>query len=274
MSLEFTPSTQVEGASSVCRLCGGTDGNTWEHVPPRAQWNDGDWLLGAEFRAGGSSSARHLKVRGGHRLRSLCGRCNHRMGEFVRADYVPFVQAIADSGSLHPLRGRGRRLHHVPAGIDRRNVARQMISMLLSVNPPGFGDPWSDARRFCLGALATFRPPFRILLYRIPEPPEDDPVAGTITAYHARTQPLAKNDFTFSGGEVSWFPVGIVFVFDDLGPGFARYELYDATHWAWQDGADAVRSALLEMPILRRLTGTLGEWNRGGRDKPASSGVW
>jgi hypothetical protein len=104
-------------------------------------------------------------------------------------------------------------------------LAKEIATMILAVEPAGFGQDNLGFRRFVLDKDATFGPNFRVLAFLVP----DSPQAGTFTRFHGRVDTFAPG-YAFAGGEISCFPFGFVYT-TQIDGGYDPHTLTDVTHW-------------------------------------------
>lgn len=136
----------------TCHLCGTWGPLTFEHVPPRAAFNDHRVLEADIYKLMGSDLLEDLKnpqgkfnQRGSGKY-TLCGRCNNDTGAWYGPAYVEFVRGI------FPL------CHIVEPDqcVDVRcllkplNVFKQMLVMFCSASPPDFARKHPQLVRYLL----------------------------------------------------------------------------------------------------------------------------
>ena len=117
------------------------------------------------------------------------------------------------------------RLARPPVSVrcDTLMLAKEMATMILAIEPSGYGDHVPALRQFVRDRQVTFSPNFRVHAFLVP----DLPNAGTITRFHARVHSFAPG-YGFMGGEISFFPFGFVYA---CKCGYAPEALTDVTHW-------------------------------------------
>src|SRR4030095_3386865 len=114
--------------------------------------------------------------------------------------------------------GTGQRRQFLVQGVNFRYVMKQMVAMVLSVNAATMANSHPDLQRFVLDPQHRTLVPFRVLLFHVP----NHLGAGTITGVHGRADVIDQsNEWQFLGGEISGFPVGIVYTMN-MGAAFAR----------------------------------------------------
>jgi hypothetical protein len=206
-----------------CHICLKKTKLSREHVPPRSAFNEHTGLWDRiVIREGTSSLVRHVQLRGGLWVKTLCEPCNNGRCSTYAAEYVKFVRHLVVTPKLFDSSG-GARLVSVPA--DTLFLAKQIATMILAIEPVTYAAHCEQLRKFVLSETALFNPSFRVLAFLVPDVPQ----AGTVTRFHARVDSMAAG-YRFLGGEISMFPFGFVYV-SEIGPGYDLSSLTDVTRW-------------------------------------------
>lgn len=230
--------------TGVCHLCGVEGPLSYEHVPPRAAFNDrrianhsgvdiiASWDPREELhrRKGGTINQRGS---GGY---TLCGRCNNKTGTWYAADFVRWAyQTAGIVARSEP--GAGQL--YLPHFIFPLRVLKQVIAMFFSTNGEGFHVKQPELVRFILNKEATGLPPhIRVYCYL-----NASPVVRSTGVFAAisleRGEGRVMSEFTFP-------PFGFVMAFEGAEPDAS---LVDITHFAWCRYNDW-RDLWLRLPVL------------------------
>ena len=232
-------------AMHLCRICARRPADSQEHVPPRSANNRGRVLvrhMRMDTAPGSGVTHEVTYARDGFALPNLCRKCNTRTGGRYGGAYRAFVDAFERSGRIAAitagtlgLTARAAEPGHVYVhleGLESARVAKQMVATFLAAQPGRLADPLfpSEALRdFVLhqdralpdGAL-------EIYLYRN-------------RSAHGRLVPVCSLGSLFGPGhinersiicsEVSWPPVGLVFVPGGGGRALAAAGMPEVSAW-------------------------------------------
>lgn len=148
----------------TCAICGEQRPLTFEHIPPRSAYNDQTVMV-----LRGEKVLSHLVgqvERGQQQQRGAgdwltCAECNNKSGRWYVREYAAWVERGVRILAL--VGGRERqdeqtaaRVVRVPfEGVRPLLFLKQIVYMLLAVNPTGFGDVHPDLRQFVLSRDAT-----------------------------------------------------------------------------------------------------------------------
>jgi hypothetical protein len=123
-----------------CCICGSIGKLTFEHVPPRAAFNDrgvfyarNQDVFGGKWEPGTPLPRGRQQQRGAGRY-TLCQKCNNETGSWYGAAYVDFARYAMIL--LH--RSRGRISLAYPYGIFPLRVLKQIVVMFFSACGPEF----------------------------------------------------------------------------------------------------------------------------------------
>ena len=137
-----------------CHLCGETGELSFEHVPPRAAFNNkrieiagGEEILSEEQRSG----YRLDKLRGKIHQRgmgafTLCPDCNNRTGSWYGPAYIDW----AVQGAMLLAKAGAEPTLAYPYWVFPLRVFKQILCMFFSCNGPDFRDAHPDLARFVL----------------------------------------------------------------------------------------------------------------------------
>jgi len=135
-----------------CHLCGDIARLTFEHVPPRAAYNnhrvleaDINKILHGDLRSELDNPSGRV-VQGGVGKHTLCSSCNNNTGSWYGPAYVEFAK------SLYTLMWR------LPDGVPGAvmvpirpvEILKQILAMFCSAGPPDFAEKNPDLVRFIL----------------------------------------------------------------------------------------------------------------------------
>lgn len=139
-----------------CRVCGATTELTFEHVPPKAAFNDRGLLAAdlthhfmearADGRFGDPSAMRRKKQPRGAGAYTLCGPCNNNTGAWYGREYVGWAEQGMEIRNAAPTGSSLALLFHVlPA-----RVSKMVLCMFASACGPGLFDAEPALRRYVL----------------------------------------------------------------------------------------------------------------------------
>jgi hypothetical protein len=211
MAAKWTGIYQLSRFGECC-ICGVTGKLTFEHVPPRAAFNDkrifeahvqsllaGKWAPGSEITEG------RYAQRGAGRY-SLCGKCNNDTGGWYGTSYVDFVQQAMVL--LHASQGTLSLAY--PYDIYPLRVLKQIIVMFFSACGPDLRKAHPDLVRFVLNRDVQELPPKIQFWAYMPHPTESTAVrqAGITGRLF-----LGRKSHVFS--EIAFPPFGLIMSMGD-----------------------------------------------------------
>ena len=214
----------------VCHLCGITARLSFEHVPPKAAFNDSS-LLKASLTEWLSASADRSKMRSSQSRRgagdyTLCERCNNQTGAW----YVPAYVDWAYQG-MRFARAGGSSLA-LPFYILPARIAKQIFCMFASANGKGFMAVNRELAKYVLDRDAVGIPNrFRLYCYLMS--PESS--SARQTGIVARNSGSKTEIFS----EIAFRPFGYILTWDGNPP--PQRELVDITyftHHRWNEFRD------------------------------------
>ncbi len=204
MTLFHAPSGKERSESlSRCHICLLNKKLTREHIPPRKAFNDCTQLWDRLVLNSVSETIGRVQIKGGLWVKTLCGKCNKGICSPYAKEYVRFVKQLVESPKLFDGTSNGR---IISVKANPLFLAKQIATMILSIEDVQFAKYRSDLRSFVMDPMLTINPPFDFYAFLVPEVPE----AGTVLRFHARVDTYAPG-YGFAGGEISWFPFGIIY---------------------------------------------------------------
>jgi hypothetical protein len=159
----------MPAAHGKCHICGRIGPLSYEHVPPRAAYNDKPILLSSfeDIRKRENASGDLDSIKGRIKQRgmgdyTLCGKCNSDTGAWYGHSYVAWAQQgmeLAKYTAQAPSLGYTFRIHPL-------QVLKQIVCIFLSANGGEFADKHADLVKFVLDKRAQFiNPTTRIYAY-------------------------------------------------------------------------------------------------------------
>lgn len=151
----------------VCHLCGAYGPLSFEHVPPRAAFNDRpvvykelQALLGQDARDFASAAGGRIQQRGAGAY-TLCGKCNSDTGGWYGRAYVEW----AEQGLRYAYLSRESQRIEFPYGIYPLRIIKEILCMFFSSGHQQFREAQSDLVRLVLNKTSTSRLPNGIRLF-------------------------------------------------------------------------------------------------------------
>lgn len=235
--------------TGICHICGNVGELSFEHVPPRAAFNDRRVItvnfeeaikLGPEEMPQGPVQQR------GAGAYTLCPSCNNRMGSWYGLRFVAWCyQAMA---LLSRCDGNPSLvyLHYLfPLAI-----LKQIVTMFFSVNSAAFRSVHPELVRVVLNREAKYLPPqYRFFVYYN-------------TTGRMRFNGLSATVNLFADGritllsEITYPPVGDLMTLDSDPP---DHRLFEITHFA-RDGYHELQVMDLRLPVLPTYTSYPGDY--------------
>ena len=205
-----------------CHICGIEGPLSFEHVPPRAAFNEGRWIefggedaltLGPDLP--GAKGKHH---QGGVGRFALCQRCNNDTGSW----YAPHFVTWCYRGIEILLRSEGRPSLFYLYDMQPLPTIKQIATMFFAINSPGFREAHPDLVRFVLDRQRSGLPPkYRFYFYLTVSP------RGRYVGVAGRYDMRRGEIHVLS--ELSFPPFGYVLTFDSPTP---EDELFEITHFA------------------------------------------
>jgi hypothetical protein len=152
----------------VCCICGAMTTLSFEHVPPRAAFNDHrvfeadiERLLGGNWTPGERPTEGAWKQRGAGRY-SLCRKCNSDTGAWYGESYIQ----VAKQAMLLLYKSKGNLSLAYPYGMFPLRFLKQVVAMFLSACGPFLQKDNPDLVRFVLNRdIRQLPPKFQFFAY-------------------------------------------------------------------------------------------------------------
>ncbi len=152
--------------TGTCRLCGTVGPLSFEHVPPRAAFNDRPVFAfggGVDVYAIGPDDEPRGRIQQrGMGAYTLCGRCNNKIGRWYAKPFVNWC--VQGMEILSRSRWRPTLIHLnylLPL-----SIIKQIAAMFFSVNQLGFADKNPELVKFVLDQKAKYlSPKYRFFVY-------------------------------------------------------------------------------------------------------------
>lgn len=146
----------------ICRLCGNYDKLTFEHIPPKKAFNNKQILLRTfEKLIAEKSKYREPFYKGLGRY-SLCERCNNLTGTWYGSAFVNFIE----QGLVYYQSVKSNKILTLPYYIRPLNVLKQILMMMLAMQPPNAPTYHRELRRYLLSRTNLQLPSeYKIYLY-------------------------------------------------------------------------------------------------------------
>lgn len=249
--------SKPDGSSPTCHLCLSREKMTAEHVPPQSAFNKEDRLADSFLFPGkGQMVPVPRKIRGGLAVKSLCQRCNTAVCSPYAKAYVEFAKWLDSAPRLFGPH-RGERHFRVPC--DTLLLAKEIVTMILAIEPITFSLHHKDLRHFVHNREAVLDPPFHVLAFLVKPVKE----AGTVVRFHSRVNSFAPG-WGLAGGEISWYPFGFVYA-SKIEREYEPERLTDITHW-FREG-DPGRRRDTWVTLYPRVTGVDGLAGMSGHER-------
>ncbi len=225
-----------------CSICGTVGPLTFEHVPPKAAFNDCPLLftklqeLMRGPQIGDPRLLRKYKQRKGAGAETLCERCNTVTGAWYGNAYADWALQGMRFRYAAP---RGSSLH-LPFHLLPGRVGKQILCMFASACGPGLFDACHDLRRFVLNRDHVGIPPkYRLFCYLVDVDSRSTRQAG-LTGLLDFGQ---GRNTVFS--EIAFPPFGYILSVDSEPMDRELAELTFFTHHAFRD----YRAEYLKLPV-------------------------
>lgn len=228
-----------------CRVCGSIAQLTFEHVPPKAAFNNHgvlfvamkDLLLRSEV--GDPRTARRHKAPRGVGGNTLCARCNNETGALYGVAYADW----AFQGMRYRFAAREGSSLQLPFHFFPGRIAKQVMCMFASACGVGLFDANHDLRRFVLNKDHRGLPPkYRLFAYLMAARSGNSRQSG-ITGLISG---IGHGSRTHTFSEIAFPPFGYVLTIDSPPP--FDDKLLDITAFAGF-GYHDFRSEYLRMPL-------------------------
>ncbi|RWX46537.1 hypothetical protein H206_00319 [Candidatus Electrothrix aarhusensis] len=244
MNLVYVPTKkEKEENIKTCHICLKSKDLTYEHVPPKKAYNQYNKLWD-RLQLKKNISSRTFQARGGFRVHTLCKSCNNEICSLYAKEYISMVKQLVEKPQIFDKEGEAKIFS---IEINRLFVAKEIATMILATEPLSFARHNYDLRKFVLDKTYKSKPGFKVLSFLVP----NSIYAGTISKTHGRVDTYAPG-FKLTGGEISWFPFGIVYA-SEIGEGYNLSEFLDISNWFFGNNVESRNSIMVK--LYTRLTG-------------------
>lgn len=222
----------------VCHICGNDGPLSFEHVPPKAAFNDQPVLL-AHFEgllsAGLTGDVTGKIQQKGAGAYTLCARCNNNTGTWYGHHFVSWchqaMMLLSRSGGNPSL----IYMHYV----FPLSIVKQAVTMFFSVNGEKFRTKHPDLVRFVLNREEKYLPPqYRVYVY------------FNVVGQYRHIGVSGTGNFTSSEfrltSEVTFPPFGYLLTIDSTTPDARLFDITGFRHYNY--GEFAVLN--LRLPVL------------------------
>ena len=224
--------------TGLCRICGDVTELSFEHVPPRAAFNnrrtttaDISRLIGSDDPNALEQPARgHISQRGAGAY-TLCVKCNNTTGHWYGSAYVDWA---AQGLMLLQASGRSPSLYHI-FHIFPLRVLKQIICMFFSANSPNFRDRHEDLVRFVLNRDAKYLDP-KVRVYAFYHLGDRSRQSGVSTLVQLSDDGFSARSKIFS--EITWPPFGYVLSLDSEPPDDDLLDISGFAHYRYKEWTD------------------------------------
>lgn len=235
-----------------CRICRAVTQLSFEHVPPRAAFNDRPLLLAhikqvIRGSANLDSLSGKIHQKGAGRY-TLCERCNNLTGHWYGAAYVDW----AYQGMQIVLGTKGTPTLIYNFHVFPLRVLKQIICMFFSANAPGFRNGHTDLVKFALDRDTRRLPPsFRVYaFYSLAPRSRTAGVTGLLRGLGTGS----SKTFVFS--EVTYPPFGFVMTLDSPTPDARLCDITEFSYFAYNDW----RTLSMNLPVMPIYTFYPGDY--------------
>lgn len=238
----------VKSKEGICCICGRVGPLSFEHVPPRAAFNnqpvialsfDAALQLGPEGEAKGPIQQ---KGAGGY---TLCSTCNNNTGAWYAKSFIAFCYQAMEL--LNKSGGNPSLIY--PFYIYPLQVLKQIITMFFSVNGDEFRIKNEELVRFVLNREARYLSPnYRFFIYyNLSKNLRSSGIVGNLDINTSKITILS---------EISYPPFGYLMLLDSEPP---DKRLIEITHFSRFDYSD-FRMMQLKLPVLPTHTVFPGDY--------------
>lgn len=231
-----------------CRICGDVGPLTYEHVPPRAAFNNRRVVVATGDNAmelGPYPPARGTILQRGVGAYTLCGRCNNSTGRW----YAPAFIEWCYQGMHVLIRSGGRpSLVYLNYLLPLR-IIKQIITMFFSVNGERFAASHPELVQFVMDKERRYlNPKYRVFAYY------NTAETGRRVGIAGRLDLKTRQVIVMS--EISFVPFGYLLT---LGSEPPDQRLLEITHFA-RYGYDEFEVAELRIPVLQTHLAIPGDY--------------
>ena len=237
-----------EKLKGICHICGNYGDLTFEHVPPRAAFNNKRTIavkFEDTFRLGPDTMPKGRTQQGGIGFYTLCAKCNNNTGSWYGKYFIDWcyqgIDVLIRSGGKPSLIYLNY-LFPLP-------IIKQIITMFFSVNPCSFGKVNTELVRFILNKEAKYLPPkYNFFAYYN-------------TSNKFRYQGTCCKGNFFSGkycllSEINYPPFGYVMTIDSEPPDDRLFEITNFSRFSYNE----FKVMDIKMPVLPIHTAMPGDY--------------
>jgi len=228
-------SRNIEG---ICHLCGEEGKLSFEHVPPKAAFNNKRTIqvqLEDLIKLGPDEFPKGPEKQGGVGDYTLCERCNSITGHW----YGRYFVDLCYQGFELLSRTNGKPSLYYLYYIFPLPVIKQIMAMFFSVTHPGFSDANKELVSFVLCKEKKYLPKkYRLYIYLNPK--------GQLRYHGIIAKANICNGETNIFSEITYPPFGYVLTIDSKPP---DERLYDITHFTRYNYND-FKVMQLRLPVL------------------------
>lgn len=220
----------------ICKLCGNEGQLSYDHVPPRAVFNDGQFLSVPDEElydwAPGETVKGKLK-QGGIGFYSLCQKCNNNTGSWYGRDFVWWsyhaVNVLKWTDTRPTL--------YYPQSFFPLRVLKQILTMFFSISKVDLTEIAPDLVKFILNRDEKYmNPMYRVFAYFN--------VEGN-PRYMGYTS-LWNNGSMHQLSEIAYPPMGYVMTFDSTSPDPRLTDISHFSRFAYNDW----KEISMKFPVL------------------------
>lgn len=230
----------IEG---ICRICGTKGKLSFEHVPPKAAFNNRRSVrvsFETALALGPDEPVKGPIQQGGIGYHSLCPKCNNLTGKWYGKYFVDWCY----QGMKILIRARGKPTLIYMHYIFPLAILKQIVAMFFSINPPGFSAVHSELADFVLNKEKKYLPPkYRFFVYF-------NTTGKFRTAGSAGILRMSSDfqscDKPILISEIGYSPFGYVMTIDSEPP---DRRLFEITHFS-RYGYNEFKVMELSLPIL------------------------
>lgn len=212
-----------------CSICKEYTKLSFEHVPPRAAFNDkptrmakGKNLISQIGKDDLDNIKTKVYQRGAGEY-TLCVRCNNTTGRWYGTAYVSFAYQAASI--LHYTKNNPTLIY--PYMIYPLRVYKQIISMFCSANGRGFAKQYEEITKFVLNREKKYlSPEIRVFCYYNPSGRARQTGISSMVSIGSDIQVIS---------EISFFPLGFVMLLDSNPKDLNIVDISDFSRFGYND---------------------------------------
>ena len=233
----------------VCHLCGVKTKLSFEHVPPKAAFNDKpivnaciDELIKKDKDLDDISGKTLQRGAGGY---TLCEKCNSSTGAWYGPAYVDWIYQVARILLL----SKGNPSLYYPYRIFPLRVIKQIICMFFSANGEKFREAQQDLVRFVLNKESRFlEPHIRIYCFYSPSARSRQSGVSGVLNFKTHSQKIIS--------EIIFPPMGYVMSLNGMPPDERLFDITFLSKYHYND----CKELSLNLPSLPIYTYFPGDY--------------